>query len=109
MKEARRSAVGAAQAQRPAEVAAGALQVEGSGSGGRGVHRKKLPARGLRFQRRGWNTEPLKGTCLPTRTTLRGSDLRTRTAPEEAPAMAYPFELPALGYAYDALEPHIDA
>jgi Fe-Mn family superoxide dismutase len=23
--------------------------------------------------------------------------------------MAYPFELPALGYAYDALEPHIDA
>ena len=23
--------------------------------------------------------------------------------------MAYPFQLPQLGYAYDALEPHIDA
>ena len=52
-------------------------------------------------------TAGLAGGGLLTRTAALAQ--APATAPAAAPATAGPFKLPPLGYAYEALEPHIDA
>jgi Fe-Mn family superoxide dismutase len=39
----------------------------------------------------------------------RANRPKVESREQEMPFMSYPFQLPELGYAYDALEPHIDA
>lgn len=48
----------------------------------------------------------LAGAALATMTSVHA---QTATAPSSGPSVAGPFKLPPLPYAYDALEPYIDA